>query len=445
MATITRRASMAGMLGLAAGAALPRSSLGAAQSAAAEPPIPPEGIGRRIRHLGYSDVGGKPDTVQIMLNRGHLYVGHMFTDGVTVLDASNPRALKPVHMFITAPNTRTHHMQIANDLMLLGNGANIVRMQSYDSGRGYFENTLADSLTNRQTFRSGLSIHDISRPAQPREIAFLEMPGIGINRLWWTGGRYAYIAAHLDGFTDTILVIIDVQNTMKPEIVSRWWLPGMNRAAGETNPAPPGKRFALHHMIVAGNRGYAGWRDGGFTIHDISDPRAPKLLSHINWSPPFPGGTHTALPLPNRKLAVVADESNAEACAKGLFYTFVLDVRAETNPVTISTMPTPTDRNYCAMGNFGPHNLHENRPGSFVSEDIIFATYHNAGVRVFDIKDQFAPKEIASWVPPPPARLIDPRPNVSRTAMTCDVYVTPEGLMYVSDWNGGLHVMQYEG
>jgi len=141
----------------------------------------------------------------------------------------------------------------------------------------------------------------------------------------------------------------------------------------------------------------------------------------------------------------VADESNAEACAKGLFYTFVLDVRAETNPVTISTLPTPTDRNYCAFGNFGPHNLHENRPGSFVSEDVIFATYHNAGVRVFDIKDQFQPKEIASWVPPPPKKLVDPRPNVSLAAQTCDVYVTPEGLMYVSDWNGGLHVMQYEG
>ena len=46
---------------------------------------------QRARSLGYSDVGGKPDTVQIMLNRGHLYVGHMFTDGVTVLDVSNPR------------------------------------------------------------------------------------------------------------------------------------------------------------------------------------------------------------------------------------------------------------------------------------------------------------------------------------------------------------------
>ena len=444
MATMTRRASMAGMLGLAAGATLPRASFGAAQGAA-DAPIPPEGIGRRIRHLGYSDVGGKPDTVQIMPNRGHLFIGHMFSDGVSVVDASNPRQLRPVHYFKTAENTRTHHMQVANDLLLLGEGANIVAMQSYDNARGYFENTLADSLTNRKPFRSGLSIHDISRPAQPRQIAFLEMPGIGINRLWWTGGRYAYVAVHLEGFTDTILVIVDVQNTMKPEIVSRWWLPGMNRAGGETNPAPQGKRFALHHMIVSGNRGYSGWRDGGFTIHDVSDPRTPKLLSHINWSPPFPGGTHTALPLPNRKLAVVADESNAENCAKGLFYTFVIDVRAETNPVTISTLPTPTDRNYCALGNFGPHNLHENRPGSFVSEDVIFATYHNAGVRVFDIKDQFAPKEIASWVPPPPKRLIDPRPGVALAAQSCDVYVTPEGLMYVSDWNGGLHAMQYEG
>ena len=56
--------------------------------------------------------------------------------------------------------------------------------------------------------------------------------------------------------------------------------------------------------LVAGDRAYGAWRDGGLTLHDISDPRAPKLLSHINWSPPFPGGTHTALPLPGRNLAV---------------------------------------------------------------------------------------------------------------------------------------------
>ena len=68
----------------------------------------------------------------------------------------------------------------------------------------------------------------------------------------------------------------------------------------------------------------------------------------------------------------------------------------------IATLPTPGDRDFCSLGVFGPHNLHENRPGSFRSEEIIFATYNNAGVRVFDIKDAFAPKEIASWVPPVP-------------------------------------------
>ena len=217
------------------------------------------------------------------------------------------------------------------------------------------------------------------------------------------------------------------------------------RAGGETSTVPQGRRVALHHMITAGDRGYAAWRDGGFTIHDISDPTRPKLLSHITWSPPFPGGTHTPLPLAGRNLAVVADEANAERCAKGMFHTFVLDVRAPENPVPISTLPTPKDRDYCGLGTFGPHNLHENRPGSFRSEDTIFATYNIAGVRVFDIKDQFAPKEIAYWVPPAPTRLIDPRPNTALAAKSADIYVATDGLLYVSDWNAGLNVLQYEG
>ncbi|MET3280075.1 hypothetical protein ABIF43_005564 [Bradyrhizobium japonicum] len=92
-----------------------------------------------------------------------------------------------------------------------------------------------------------------------------------------------------------------------------------------------------------------------------------------------------------------------------------------------------------------PHNLHENRPGSFQSEETIFATYNNAGVRVFDVKDAFAPKEIAYWVPPTPKKLVDPRPNIGLAAKTCDAYVRPDGLMFVSDWNAGMHVLQYQG
>src|SRR5260221_11262498 len=117
-----------------------------------------------------------------MVNRQHVSVGNMFSDAVRILAAADPRRLKPAGFFTAGPNTRTHHLQVAGDLLLLANGANLVAMQSYDSLRGYFENTLADSITNRKKFRSGLSIHDISRPSEMREIAFLEMPGLGINR-----------------------------------------------------------------------------------------------------------------------------------------------------------------------------------------------------------------------------------------------------------------------
>src|SRR5437016_3872461 len=191
MTTMTRREHMKGLLGLAASLSLPQQA-----RTAEEAPIPPQGIGRRIRHLSYSDLGGRPDSVQVMFNRRHVYVGHMFSNGVTILDAADPRRLKPVGFFTGGDYTRTHHLQVAEDMLLLANGANIVAMQSYDNLRGYFENALADSITNRKKFRSGLSIHDISRPAEMKEIDFLEMPGLGINRLWWTGGRYAYIAAH---------------------------------------------------------------------------------------------------------------------------------------------------------------------------------------------------------------------------------------------------------
>jgi hypothetical protein len=169
------------------------------------------------------------------------------------------------------------------------------------------------------------------------------------------------------------------------------------------------------------------------------------LISHINWCPPFPGGTHTPLPLPGRKLAVVADEANAEKCAKGMFATFIVDLRSEENPVPISTLPAPRERDFCGFGTFGPHNLHENRPGTFRSEETIFATYNVAGVRVFDIKDAFAPKELAFWVPPAPKKLIDPRPNVALAAKSADILVSTDGLVYVTDWNAGLNVLQYEG
>jgi len=34
---------------------------------------------------------------------------------------------------------------------------------------------------------------------------------------------------------------------------------------------------------------------------DVADRAAPKLMTHRNWSPPFGGGTHNCLPLPDQE------------------------------------------------------------------------------------------------------------------------------------------------
>src|SRR5258706_7806625 len=250
----SRRESLKALAAFGSLASLPHSA-----KAQSEADIPPQGIGHRIRHVSYSDQGGRPDAVQVMVNRKHVYVGHMFSNGITVLDANDPRNLKPVLYWSLGQGdfTRTHQLQTANDLLLASNGANIVAMQSYDGQRCYFENNLADSITNRKNCRSGLSIHDISKPGELREIAFLEIPGFGINRTFWTGGRYAYVSAHFDGFTHHILFIVDLNNITKPEIVSRLWLPGMNPAAGEKPALGACPPAAPHHMIVPPGPGYA--------------------------------------------------------------------------------------------------------------------------------------------------------------------------------------------
>ena len=59
------------------------ASLARPARAQSEADIPPQGIGHRIKHVSYSDQGGKPDAVQVMVNRRHVYVGHMFSGGIT--------------------------------------------------------------------------------------------------------------------------------------------------------------------------------------------------------------------------------------------------------------------------------------------------------------------------------------------------------------------------
>jgi hypothetical protein len=391
--------------------------------------------------LGHSDQGGRGDGCQIMISNGHAFVGHAFSGGFSVVDVRNPRKPETVNFVAAPPNTWSIHLQTHGDIMLVINEFDYFAQSRSESP--YYGRSI-DETADRD-FAAGIRVYDIANPAEPREIGFMPVDGKGVHRIWWDGGRYAYASIAPWGFTDHIFATIDMSEPTKPREVGRWWVPGMWTAGGEEPQWS--NRWALHHALVANDIAYGAWRDGGLILLDVKDPAAPKMLSSLNTNPPFGGGTHSCLPLPGRGLLVVADEAVADECADGVKYTWVVDVREPTNPVTISTFPTPSDADYRAKGgHFGPHNLHENRIGSFQSSDLIFATYQNAGVRAFDLTDPFAPREVAHFVPPAARNWTDYRPGRPRVNHTCDVYVDANGLAYTTDFcGGGMYILEYQG
>lgn len=414
--------------------------------------LPSPDFASNMRLVGHSDIGGRGDGLQVMVHRGFAYVAHPWSQGFSIVDVRDPRAPGGVTYVPSPPNTWTIHLQTHDDLLLVVNALDLFADTStFPDEKSYYTRSIGAAVGttahgSQRPWTAGMTVYDISIPNAPRRIGFLPVQGVGIHRIWYVGGRWAYASALIDGFSDYIFLTIDLADPTRPAEAGRWWIPGMNVAGGETPNWPEGRRFALHHALVEGDTAYAAWRDGGLTILDVSERSMPKLITHRNWSPPYGGGTHSPLPLTARDLLLVADEAVLDHEEDGRKLTWIFDIRDKANPVSIATLPTPGEADYKAKGgHFGPHNLHENRPGSFVSDTLVFAAYQNAGVRAFDISDAYRPREVGALVPPAPGAMTDRRPNRPRVVQTADVFVDRSGLIYATDNNGGLSIVEFGG
>jgi hypothetical protein len=406
---------------------------------------------RNMEILGHTDQGGgRPDGVQIMVHQGYAYVGHIFSKGFSVVDVRDPRNPKPVQYVPAPPNTWSLHLQNHEDLLLVVNAKDMFAQPELADEKNYYKgkvNFHAHVEPAERNWTAGLVVYDIAKPEAPRKIGFMPVDGGGLHRLWYVGGRWAYASVLLDGFTDYILATIDMADPTNPTLAGTYWLPGMNFAAGEKPNWPlPNGRYGLHHPIVDGDIAYCSWRDACLAVVDVADRHHPKLIAHKAWFPPLSGGTHNALPLPDRNLLIVVDEAVLDNEEDGRKYIWVFDNQLKDNPISIATFPIPSDRDYKALGgHFGPHNVYENRPDGMRSSELIFATYQNAGVRVYNISNPFQPVEVGACVPPAPAKLVDPRPNRPVVLHSADVFVDKNGICYCTDFSAGLYTMQYTG
>jgi hypothetical protein len=309
------------------------------------------------------------------------------------------------------------------------------------------------------------------------KLAFFDTSGPksrGAHWLWFVDGEFAHLATGAADFApshpqdDQLYMIVDVKNPRKPHEVGRWWLPG-TRTGDSCLPGCLPKRqkiddgYRAHSIEIypqRADRAYVGYIDGGMLILDIAglaDVRAgkaarftPRLVSRLDYGPPYPSWCHTVQPLWGRGLAVVSDEATQDKCGDGAKLIWLVDIREETNPIIIGTAPLPDNVGaLCTRGGrFGAHNLEPAFPDHVSAQlkNTFVGSFFNGGVRIYRLIDPAlagAPPqitELAYFVPAAPPG------NPTGTIQINHIIVDENGLIYAADrGTGGLYILRYTG
>ncbi len=352
--------------------------------------------------------------------------------GVDVSDPRNPKVV--VQTDLPKPYMRS------NSLECSANGIMAVAYQTQKVGQQ----------------PAGMELFDVSVPEKPKLISFFDTSGPhsrGVHQLWFCDGEYVHMASGAPDFEpthpldDQFYRCIDVRNPSKPVEVGRWWLPGTRRG---DNVAPPprhplDKGYRAHNTNVYSQRPdrlYLTYIDGGMFIMDIADKSKPQPVASWTNSPPYTGFMHTVLPLFDRDLLVVTDESTEDGAVDWPKLIWLLDARDEKHPVSIATCPMPPVDAFAKRGGrFGAHNIHENvpLPTAWQSDQIVLGTFFNGGLRAYDIANPYAPKEVGAFVPPAP------NGNNPGAIQLNDVFVDERAIVYTVDrHSGGLYILEMD-
>ena len=364
------------------------------------------------KQIGHVDC---PGGGQVWVDGDILYIGHMRPpSGTTLVDISDPRNPRKVATIDVPPGWHSHKVRAKDGLMIVNH-----------------ERFGADGS---DPFTGGLALYDTTRPASPRLISKWTTAGKGVHRYDFDG-RYAYISPTADGYVGNIVMILDLADPTSPTEVGRWWIPGQWAACGEPYPWADYVTPRCHHPLRMGDRLYVSYWHHGLFILDISDLSRPVAIAHVNTSPAFPHPTHTCLPIPQplkgRAVMVVADEDVAKLRPHAPAFAWLYDITDETNPLSISTFQVP---GLDPDGAPQPPMTGCHQPSERFSGSIIPFAWFAQGLRLVDIADPFAPREVGHYLPDAPAG--------AERASSNDVTMDDRGIIYLIDRIRGVDIIE---
>ena len=426
------------------GMALAIALAGLASVAQADP-IPEGWEASNLAPIGYSSLENRRGAFKMTLKkttdgRWYMYLGHLWHRGWTIVDVTDPKNPTFVKHIPGPANTWTIQVTSSGNIL-------VTALQKAAIGWG---------LDEKGPYDQGVLVWDISDPVNPKVISHWRTDSDGTHRNSYPGGRYAYLSASAKGFDGRILVILDLENPAQPKEAGRWWMPGQRE--GEPRPDKAPRAFHGPAMISPDGKMATLAYAPSLVNLDITNPASPKLIGSLQFTPPFFGGggqaLHTAFPLWDRNLVHVNSEAQTERCKEPLHLAGLVDNSNPADPRFISMYPVPVPpkgapyKNFCEKGGrFGPHNVNQeiHLPDVEKPGNLIYLTYFNAGLRVYNIRDPRLPVETGWFIPPTPASNAGVRPRDGVSTQTEDVLVDTRGNIFVTDKNWGLWVLRYSG
>ena len=435
-----------------------------------------------MRLVGFNDLQGRPSYHPYVIKQGNrwiLYASHHVPqdpgrgpqdNGTSILDVTNPhhqKFLVHVPSEYPAPDNEARHVRVC------------------PVGKGF--------VMLRTTGQKSHDLYNVTDPAHPKFLMSIVKDLTYTHKPYWDCELgYMFLPSNLPAdkwrVNYTKVYWIDPAsdiNAIKPEFVRNFGLVGQEPGADTTKPAPT----SIHMPLGAVNhdRVYFGYGSGGNGIMQITDygrivgreqgmsavpwpiPDTPAnllypQLGRLDW--PSQWGVHTVYELKAFELAdfalgqvaadgvhdfaVTVSEAGGFKCSNERDITWIVDISRPDKPIPISTMQhkAAVGGNFCNKGGrFGPHSSQERFDGPFYKK-LVFLAYFNAGLRVFDIRDPFAPVEVAHFVPNFNANtyFCSGTECDTRAIQTNNVDTDTRGYIYIVDRAGtGTHILELTG
>jgi len=399
--------------------------------------------GRQTRELGNAAVAAVNGDV--WAHGDYAYVGAWAEPcdgrGVRILDVSNPASPTQVATAAGYPNTSAEDMQVlsVSTASFTGDLLGVGIQPCADEGFG------------------GLALWDVTDPTSPQELGFFE--NIGVHELSLTerpDGVFALLAVPFSEavtalfFAATVgdFQLVDVSDPENPVLTDDW---GATKDGGFPSGAPffpppyecsdplcrgdfPAIFAHSASSSTNGQTAYVSYWDLGAVVLDISDPSDITYIGRTIYPSTSDGDTHSAVPNVAGTLLATTDEDFSPFTFGHLpgdtwGFARLWSLSNPSNPAHLSDVTTP-------------HSLTTNTAGFFSAHipefdgSKLYVSWYSDGVRIFDVSNPTAPREVGFYRPQPTFGVLAPHP----IPLDWGVYKAGSSI-YLSDMFFGLYIV----